>query len=146
MSHRVFTYGTLQSELRANHLLNTSKFLGKCKTKELFLLTCRENFVPPFLYEHETEEGKTNIIGELYEVNDEILKVLDDLESHPNRYYRKEIEVILKEEIFICWCYFHPKMNKVVIQDGDYKKFFQEKIPLGHKYYDISSRDNETKE
>eukprot|EP01080_Neovahlkampfia_damariscottae_P012291 gene12291-5874_t len=143
--HTVFTYGTLQTELRANHLLKTSKFLGIGKTKEDFCLTCTETFIPPFVYEYETNE-RTKVKGELYQVDDDTFKVLDELEGHPTRYYRKEIEVIWNEEILKSWIYFHPKMNSVIIKDGDYKKFFTERVPFGHEFYDIKSRDNEKKE
>jgi gamma-glutamylaminecyclotransferase len=143
MKFTVFVYGTLQTMMRANFLLETSEFLGECQTQNKYYLSCHENGIPPFLYEN---EESSVIHGEAYEINEETLNNLDELEGHPNRYYRKEIEILLDDKsIVTCWCYFHPKKNSIHLSEGNYKKYFMERFPIGHEFYNIKSREKEEK-
>ena len=57
--------------------------------------------------------------GEVYEVDDTLLKILDDFEGHPDFYHRRLENV--KDgngQVFQCWTYFLPKFKPEMLQLG----------------------------
>lgn len=87
MSTRVFVYGTLRTgECRA-HLLKDCKNLGVYKTEPEYTLV---DFGPfPGLI----GGGETAIIGEVVEVDELTLNLLDTVEGHPNFYTRRPVRL-----------------------------------------------------
>ncbi|KAL1501029.1 hypothetical protein ABEB36_006434 [Hypothenemus hampei] len=93
--HRVFVYGTLKRSEPNHGLLesnpNQAKFLFEAQTKEKFPLIIGTQYNIPFLL---YAPGKGfNVKGEVYEVDDQVLHNLDQLEDHPNFYIRDLYEV-----------------------------------------------------
>jgi gamma-glutamylaminecyclotransferase len=80
-----FVYGTLRKEGSRGHVLKTSKFLGQRKTKPEFFLFDLGSF-PAMV-----KGGKTEVIGELYDISPDVLSQLDMIEGHPGFYRRTKI-------------------------------------------------------
>lgn len=104
--HRLYVYGTLKKGQYFHE-----KYLGGEKAK--FLGPARAGLdyslyidgLPHLVIEKTDKPVK----GELYEVDDKVLKTLDDLEGHPNVYFREIIEVF--DEMgnrVLAWAYLRP--------------------------------------
>ena len=100
----VFVYGTLKRGFSNNRYLAGSKFLGTARTKEKFALYSDGL---PFLI---MTESISEIHGELYQVDDLTLQILDDLEGHPDWYRREQGEICLDDDSsqsgIEAWVYF----------------------------------------
>ncbi|RCN23708.1 AIG2-like family protein [Ancylostoma caninum] len=88
---RVFVYGTLKrGEPNASVMTETEgqhRFVGTGRTKTPFPLIVGSKYNIPFVL---NEPGKGyQIEGEVYEIDDVKLKVLDDLEAYPTLYWRQ---------------------------------------------------------
>ncbi len=82
---RVFVYGTLQKGEPNHDLLADSRFLGEATPPDYTLFdlggfpaTCPDGF--------------TSVLGEVYEVSQEVLEALDALDGHPNWYIRIRLD------------------------------------------------------
>ncbi len=99
MKHLVFVYGTLRRRDAGAMSVRfpNSKFIGDAKVKgSLYDL----GTYPGLLL----NESNSMVIGEVYEVDDEILNELDDFEASSN-YLRKQVEIPLGTHGRICWTY-----------------------------------------
>jgi gamma-glutamylcyclotransferase (GGCT)/AIG2-like uncharacterized protein YtfP len=118
--HLVFVYGTLrQGGVRAMpSIFPDSKFIGKAN-------------VGGSLYDFGAypglllDEASSSVVGEVYEVGEEILKKLDDMESS-SYYRRKQVEVSLGERRAVCWVYepdseLYPR--RTLITSGDWIEY-----------------------
>jgi gamma-glutamylcyclotransferase (GGCT)/AIG2-like uncharacterized protein YtfP len=81
----LFVYGTLMSGERNHHLMSHAQFLRDSRTEPSFQLHHLGDF--PGL----VPGGTSSVVGELYEVDDRTLAVLDRFEEHPDFYERKSI-------------------------------------------------------
>ena len=85
---KVFVYGSLMKGCGNDHLLKGSTLLAaEAITLPIFTMLHLGGF-PGIV-----EDGHTQVIGELYEVDDDTLTRLDRLEGHPDFYKRKPIAV-----------------------------------------------------
>ena len=70
-------------------------------------------------------ESGSPVAGEVYEVSEEILKKLDDIEA-PAHYSRREVEVSLGGEAMKCWVY-EPDLSlypsRTLITSGDWIEY-----------------------
>ena len=100
MSHKIFVYGTLKHGEPNYYVLQTggqglndfgdqksefqaAKFVTSAETVIKYPLVIASKFNIPFLLDR---PGIGNLIkGEVYEVNDLLLKILDDFEGHPGK-------------------------------------------------------------
>lgn len=103
----VFVYGTLKKGFyfHESYLGETKgKFRGQARTNRNYSLYV--DALPHLVF-----EGSDNgVKGELYEVDSEILKSLDDLEGHPRFYRRESIEIIDDDgKTQRAWAYLRPK-------------------------------------
>ena len=136
----LFVYGSLRKDLHNNYLLEKCKFVGLSYTVNDFVMFGLKSKSYPCVIEKENfnEILATKITGELYEVDNITLEKLDKLEDHPNTYKRKEIEVILnnniiKSNIYILEDYsiiniikksLKNNWNKfVLVENGDWKSY-----------------------
>nr|XP_002124027.1 putative gamma-glutamylcyclotransferase CG2811 [Ciona intestinalis] len=107
--HLVYVYGTLKTGFPNHYLISDpengiANFLYEASTVEKFALVVGSPFHVPFLLQN-TNHGKGNVItGELYEVDDEMLKTLDKLENHPTLYLRSKIQVKRNTESDVIEC------------------------------------------
>jgi gamma-glutamylaminecyclotransferase len=110
-----FVYGTLLSGEPNHRVLRGSLCLGPACTPPRFRL------VDLGAYPGMLAGGDTSVVGELYEVNDDVLAALDRLEGHPRYYLRAPI-------ILAGWrraeTYFFPAAQaagRAVIESGDWR-------------------------
>jgi gamma-glutamylaminecyclotransferase len=127
MKHTIFVYGTLKKDDFNHYLLENDKFLGYGITEKPYLLVCDTLL---YLFKKSNHEFSNNIKGELYDISDDTLKRLDNLEYHPYFYKRESIFVknISTNEYVYSWCYFINDKSAVsksyyIIKSGEYKKY-----------------------
>jgi gamma-glutamylcyclotransferase (GGCT)/AIG2-like uncharacterized protein YtfP len=111
-SNLVFCYGSLKQGYWNfdRYLLNKSRFVGSAITA-----TPEYTLVNMGSYPGVVSGGKTTIIGEVFEVDDNVLSRLDKLEGHPNWYKRHPISVKLESGEIV-----HAEMY---MQDGEKFKY-----------------------
>lgn len=83
--HRIFVYGTLMQGEHHHDTLKGARFLGPAETLPHYELV-QIDYYPAML-----PGGASRVFGELYEVDDVILQVLDRLEEVPVYYVRERI-------------------------------------------------------
>jgi len=93
------------------------EFLGKAQTCHRYPLVVASRYNIPFCLK---EPGKGHrIIGEIYKVDENKLKALDELEAHPTFYCREIIEAELDNgEIIQTWIYVLPTWKPNLIADS----------------------------
>lgn len=99
----VFVYGTLKKNHGNHILLENEQFLGNAVTEENFLLL---EAGLPFVVDDTNHECSVPIHGEVYNVIDDVLNDLDQLEGHPHFYKRELVYVRINEEQVAAWIYF----------------------------------------
>jgi gamma-glutamylcyclotransferase (GGCT)/AIG2-like uncharacterized protein YtfP len=124
--HLVFVYGTLRrGGARAMSLrFPNSKFIADAKVSgSLYDL----GPYPGLLL----NESNSSVLGEVYEVDDEILNKLDDIEASSS-YWRKHVEISLGTQRTMCWIYV-PEHNpefysyRTLITSGDWIEYAKTK-------------------
>jgi len=100
----VAVYGTLKKGFGNYYsYLTNSKHLGRGKTKDKYPLVVSGL---PYLIE---KKGKgTNVVVDVFKVNNTTFKKLDALESHPRWYVRKQVPISLNGKTITAWIYFNP--------------------------------------
>lgn len=118
MKNKVFVYGTLKRGF-GNYeriLENSSTFLGEYTSKEKYSML---NFGP---FPGVLLNGKGKIKGEVFEVDNNTFKRLDELEGYPHFYNRLEIDTIYGK----AWMYYVSRddeytRDRDLVADGDWK-------------------------
>jgi len=115
--HLVFVYGTLrQGGFRAMpSIFPAAKLIGQANVRgSLYDLGAYPGLL--------LDESNSSVTGEVYEVDDEILRKLDEIEA-VSYYLRKRVEVSIGEHRMLSWVYvydaqFYPR--RVLITSGDW--------------------------
>jgi len=89
----LFVYGSLKRGFRLHHHLRTALFRGVARTEPGFALY-RLVWYPAMV----AEDTSGTVTGELYEVSDALLSVLDEVEGVPVLYQRAPIRVSCPEQ------------------------------------------------
>lgn len=105
----VFVYGTLKKGHGNNWLLGASPLLGEALSIHEYDLY-DGGFPYAVHISNSGTGGTTKIWGEIYTVNDYVLKQLDGLEGHPNWYERfvRPFNLFTGEPVE-AWIYEYPK-------------------------------------
>uniref|UniRef100_A0A7I5E9T0 Gamma-glutamylcyclotransferase family protein n=1 Tax=Haemonchus contortus TaxID=6289 RepID=A0A7I5E9T0_HAECO len=109
---RVFVYGTLKrGEPNANVLTTTDgqhRFIGEGRTKVPYPLIVASKYNIPFVL---NEPGKGHQIqGEVYEIDNVKLTILDALEAYPTLYWRQEEKILMSNNTeTTAWIYLMRK-------------------------------------
>uniref|UniRef100_A0A0R3RRB8 Gamma-glutamylcyclotransferase family protein n=1 Tax=Elaeophora elaphi TaxID=1147741 RepID=A0A0R3RRB8_9BILA len=119
----LFIYGTLKrgepnAPIMADVVTGMQRFVGTGKTVNAFPLIIASEYNIPFCLD---KPGIGNrITGELYEVDEQKLKVLDEFEGHPTFYRRqsKEVEMDHNGTIVTAWIYMLPKWTPSLLQSS----------------------------
>jgi len=90
---KIFCYGTLKKGHLRSRNLSEQQFLGEVKTLPKYKLY-RLGAYPGLV-----QEGNSAVKGELYEVDDNCLEMLDYIEGHPDLFKREIIEIVGHEEV-----------------------------------------------
>lgn len=115
--HLVFVYGTLRRGNAGAMSIRfpSSKFIAATKVRgSLYDLGAYPGLL--------LDEPNSLVIGEVYEVDDEILNRLDDFEASSN-YWRKQVEISLGTNRRTCWVYEpNPEFysSRKLITSGDW--------------------------
>lgn len=120
----VFVYGTLRKGFRNHHLLKNVRCLGPAVTVQAYALYHGA-------YPHVVKTPAVcPIAGEVYEVDANTLRALDELEDHPAYYRRDIVDVMLHNgERTAAWLYFRPVGEGEMIAGGDYASWMAKKLP-----------------
>jgi gamma-glutamylcyclotransferase (GGCT)/AIG2-like uncharacterized protein YtfP len=122
--HLVFVYGTLRrGGVRAMpDLFPGSKLVGDAKLSgRLYDLGAYPGLM--------LDEAAPPVFGELYEVDDDTLRKLDDIEA-PAHYVRKRVEVSSGDQRTACWVYepdFSLYPERTLIASGDWTEYARTK-------------------
>lgn len=112
--HFVFVYGTLKSGW-GNHdsYMADAKFIKDVALKGVSIHTDEATRLP---FAMKNKKGR--IQGEIYEVDDQTLKMLDRLESHPV-WYKRQLFKVGKYKV---WIYLNPEEAKdlPIIPNGNW--------------------------
>ena len=122
--HLVFVYGSLRGGSARSMSLRfpASKFIADAKVKgSLYDLGPYPGL--------RLDESASWVIGEVYEVDDELLQQLDEFESSSN-YLRKPVEIPLGDQQRLCWTY-EPDPQfyslRTLITSGDWLEYAKTK-------------------
>ncbi|XP_046737707.1 putative gamma-glutamylcyclotransferase CG2811 isoform X1 [Diprion similis] len=155
---RVFLYGTLKRGEPNHKLIETksngyAKFIGIGRTVAKYPLVIATKYNVPFLLKQPNVGN--HVTGEIYDVDSNMLKHLDELEEHPTFYTRVEDEVHLIPEskykqgsskfeevgeLTKAWIYFLPKF-KLSLLDGPLYSEYSNGGDHGLKYAERYLRD-----
>ena len=108
--YRIFTYGSLKRG-QPNHATlsnpanGLAKFIKTGKTVDKYPLIIATRFNIPFLLD--VPGSGEQIVGEIYDVDEKMLKECDELEGHPDYYLRQLIDVEVEGDV-------EPKIEKVL--------------------------------
>ncbi|XP_049939370.1 putative gamma-glutamylcyclotransferase CG2811 [Schistocerca serialis cubense] len=124
MSFYLFVYGTLKRDEPEHHYLEyetngTSKFVSTAQTVKRYPLIIDTQYNIPFLIHREGMGHR--ILGEIYEVDERMMKTIDELKSHPNLYCRLQdsVRIFVEDEedvknipVMKCWMYFITDLKR----------------------------------
>jgi gamma-glutamylcyclotransferase (GGCT)/AIG2-like uncharacterized protein YtfP len=123
-THLIFVYGTLRrGSARAMSIsFPGSRFVAEAKVSgSLYDLGAYPGLI--------LDESNSLVVGEVYEVDDEILKKLDDFES-ASHYWRKQVKISLGTQSKKCWVYApNPEAfsRHTLITSGDWIEYARPK-------------------
>lgn len=89
---KFFVYGTLKKGYWNHYILENSKFVGTFLTAPKYDLYLSDNI--PFI-----TDGLYQIRGEVYDVNEKVIKNIDWLEDHPNLYIKLNVMLYNREKV-----------------------------------------------
>ena len=98
--HLVFVYGSLKKGF------NNHRLIKDCKFEQATAPDIELHDGPGFPF---AKRGNGVTHGELYEVDDETLSMLDCLEGHPTFYKREKTIVKTDSELKDAWIYLYKK-------------------------------------
>ncbi len=137
----IFVYGSLRKGFVNNILLKNQSYLGEFITTKEYHLFGPKSLLFPYLVENQINNIKqTHIYGEVYDIDYDVLKRIDDYTSHPDFFLRKQIKVksVIDNSEIIVEAYFlnsilmineikENKYNRFInIEYGDWKPFYLE--------------------
>lgn len=99
MSHTVFVYGSLRRGMGNHRFLRDSQFVGTTVIEDMFRMISLGVF-PGLIREGDPRQ----IVGEVYQVTDQVFSSLDSLEGHPRFYKREQVDTPIGE----AWVYVLP--------------------------------------
>ncbi|MEN1937824.1 gamma-glutamylcyclotransferase family protein [Paenibacillus sp. 102] len=125
--HYVFVYGTLRTQQANAHYLYGSVCVAE------FAWTCGRLFDTNEGYPAMISSAKEKVYGEIYEVNDEVLRKLDELEEYtgnPKSDLYNRITQLINFENKEVHAYVYTAQNKKMLQkpitSGDWVKYKHE--------------------
>lgn len=134
---RIFVYGTLRKGFANHHFLEDDcEYLGEAKSVNKYSMTAREyegRFGTKRAIPFVSKEPEVEVLGEVYEVSQNVLKLLDRLENHPYWYVREEAEFEVlegveeegKSRIVKAWIYFNEvDKGEISLSSGDFASHY----------------------
>lgn len=126
----VFVYGSLRRGLQNHHKLEFAEYKGEWQTKNYYYMTGMKSGAYPYVSSVQLHEDQspTKVYGELYIVNNDLLKILDELEGHPTQYMRQKIDIVNNRNECVN-AYMYILENKE-LQDGIRLNFKRRFVPV----------------
>lgn len=109
-------YGTLREGFCNHVFLKDSKKIGDAYTAEDFSLYFRD-------VQHVIAIPRSKIYDEIYEVDDETLMNIDNLQGHPHWYKREIVRVICGNQELKAWINMYPHPAGEQIASGNYADY-----------------------
>jgi gamma-glutamylcyclotransferase (GGCT)/AIG2-like uncharacterized protein YtfP len=124
--HLVFVYGSLRrgNEQSMSVRFPSSRFIGEATVSgSLYDLGAYSGLV--------SNDSNRTVVGEVYEVDEELLNQLDEFEATSN-YLRKQVEISIGTERMTGWVY-EPDLEyhspHTLITSGDWAEYARTKSP-----------------
>lgn len=102
--HKVFVYGTLKS---GNTTRGLDQFGGATKVGDAITITAEYSLFDLGCFPGVTLDGCNRVQGEVWNVTDEVFKMLDRIEGYPDFYHRQEINTTAGK----AWMYYLPHVD-----------------------------------
>ena len=118
-SSKVFIYGSLLEGCRNHFVIASARKLGTAETNPEYDLVDLGEY--PAL----VAGGQTSVKGVVYEVDADLLAVLDEFEDHPNLYHRVFIQLLDGQEV---QTYLFPRERlwaQTHVDSGDWRTYVQ---------------------
>ncbi len=92
---KLFVYGSLCKSKKLNYIMTDARYLGLFRTTEEYYMIGLRSGAYPFITDEQLNPTckKAFVHGELYEVSEELLAKIDELEGHPHNYTRTRIQI-----------------------------------------------------
>ena len=130
--NKVFVYGSLKQGHGNNRFLSNSNFIGKGITLDNDFKMVSLGGFPGLIY------GDSRIVGELYEIDNEVFQSIDRLEGNGHFYKRELIEImLLNGKNHKAWIYV------LVNQKTHYGMSYSKEKIYYHKNWDAVSWKND---
>jgi gamma-glutamylaminecyclotransferase len=128
----IAVYGTLKKGYsNYNHYLRSAKYIGSGKTKDKYPM-----IIDGLPYVLKNKGLGKNVNVDVFKVSNTTFKEVDKLESHPNWYFREEVEIKMsKGRTLKCWLYFNKK--KFVEGMSTHSNYTQSVRPFWYSGYDL---------
>ena len=94
MMHLLFVYGTLKQGFSQNVMLNNAKYLGVAKTSPCYGMYVFRGYpalVTKTLAETSEIQANSSIFGEIYEVDEATLQLIDVYEGVERNLFKREV-------------------------------------------------------
>jgi len=123
--HRVFVYGTLKRGFPNHHYMDGAAYLGDARTVDAYPLVVGGRWFTPYLI---PERGSGHRVkGELWEVPQNLMPALDELESvHlPTGYRRALVPVVVDASASPAeaWAYFRKREHIAIVHTGNLEDY-----------------------
>jgi gamma-glutamylcyclotransferase (GGCT)/AIG2-like uncharacterized protein YtfP len=115
--NRTFVYGTLLSGEPNHAQLGGARLLGPARTESRYMLVSLGPY-PALL-----EGGTTSVVGEVYEVDDDLLAALDRFEGRPHLYQRTLVQLVGGESAHGYVLARAAQPRYPVIKGGDWREY-----------------------
>ena len=119
---QVFVYGTLLAGEPNHRLLAGAELIGEFETEPRFDLISMGVF-PAMVV-----GGETAVKGEVYEVDEQTLAMLDRLEGHPRFYRRQPIRLVDGREVIMYLLDVDQAYGYPHIPSGDWREAREERL------------------
>lgn len=111
--NKIFVYGTLMSGHLANMMLETSDFIANGITEQPYVMKSNDVFSSLDVSTKENEKYSGNVMGEIYDITDNMLSTIDEYLSLGTLTYRWRVTISTCEnETITCWMYMQKENQK----------------------------------
>ena len=137
VSMLLFVYGSLRKGFPNHYLVEDSPYIGEFTTVEKYLMVgTKSKSFPYILYEkYAIADQATKIIGEVYDISEDTLKKIDQLEGHPDTYLRLRVCITNGNDFIFSSIYILENIDIIeeiyknigdrfgIVVSGDWKKY-----------------------